>query len=239
MTTSRPARLLRYVFAGLLALIFVIATWAGMQWYWSLIGGCTVCVLVLGRRRMFRPGVTRTTDAVVCSYVPWFEGNVYVLNIVLPLMALAMIAAGYEPGNPAWFPFGGVILLLLTPLFTSSAYRMWRRSFLRITSSELRTRSAAPKDELAVIPRGAVETIAPKIVPNGVGGEWLQVEICYRTGDLSSDPAKTILLGLQLTVEPANLCRALMAWQEAAADDPDELMARIERILRGHATADV
>ena len=175
----------------------------------------------------------------MCSYVPWFEGNVYFLNIVLPLMALAMIVAGFDPGNPAWLPFGGAVLLLLTPLFTSSAYRMWRRSFLRITPMALSTQSATPHGQLAVIPRGAVETIAPKIVPNGVGGEWLQVEICYRTGDLSGQAIKTILLGLQLTVEPANLCRALIAWGDAAADEPDELMARIERILRGHAAADV
>jgi hypothetical protein len=48
-----------------------------------------------------------------------------------------------------------------------------------------------------------------------------------------------VLLGLRLTVQPINLLNALLAWKHGAADTPSELLDRVERILRGHSTADV
>ena len=225
-------RILRYTVGGVMCVIAVVAARAGVQWYWLVLLICGAFLVIVGKRRIFHAGVTRTEAEVICRYVPWFEGNVYYLNFALPVTGVATAAAGFAPGNPAWLRFGGIILIVLTPLFTSSAYRMRRRSFLRITSSELSTQSATPKDELAVIPRSAVESISPKIVSNGVGGEWLQVEICYRTDDLSNESKKTVLLGLQLTVEPINLLNALVAWRDATTDS-DQLLDRVEGLLRG------
>jgi hypothetical protein len=179
--------------------------------------------------------LVRASDEVVVRYLPWLEGNAYLLNVALPLIGLASIVASGAAHNPPWLRFVGVILIALTPLFTWSAVRMWRRSFLHITPSALTSQSSAPKDELIVLSREHVESISPKVVPNGVGGEWLQVEIAYTTAD--SNATQTLLLGLQLTVEPANLLNALVAWREAADDDPEELLDRVEALLRGRSMA--
>jgi hypothetical protein len=244
---GRWGRVLRYAFAGFFCLVTVAETRAGLPWYWSLIGVCTVFFIILGRRRIFRAGVTRTSDEIVCRYLPWYEGNAYFLNVLLPLMGVASLGAGFAPGNPAWFRFGGFIggfiLLGLTPLFTSSAVRMWRLNFLRITPSALTVRLVArlvaPKDKPTEIRRERVESITSKIVTNGAGGESLQVEIAYHTTDLSTDATKTVLLGLQLSVPPINLLHALVAWKDATHYDPSELLDRIEGILRGRSTAGV
>ena len=221
------------MFAGILALVMVIATHAGMQWYWSLIGVCTVCVLVVGRRRIFRPGVKRTADTVVCRYVPWFEGNVYVLNVVLPLMGLGMIIAGVEPGNPAWLPFGGIILLCLTPLFILAALRMWRRCTLVISASTLTVRSVDSKNDVTEIPREYIQAITPKMIRNSVNGvPALQVEISYCATGPSCEVARTVLLGLQLTVQPKDLLNALTAWK-AASSNSCGLLDRVDRLLLG------
>jgi hypothetical protein len=231
---------LRYAIGGAVCLLTVVAALAGLQWYWSVVVFCTGFVLTLGRRRIFRPGISRTADEIVCRYIPWYEGDAYALNVALPLMAVAAIAAGYAPGNPAWLRYVGIMLLVLTPLFTSSAFRMWRLSFLHITPSALTVRLATPrKDGPTEIPRERIESITPKIVPNGVSGESLQVEIAYHTTDSSSDTAKTVMLGLQLSVQPTNLARALIAWKDGTHDDPSELLDRIDRILRGRSRAGV
>lgn len=237
-TSARWGRLLRYTFGGTLCLLTVVAARAGLQWYLSVVVLCGAILIVLGRRRIFRAGVTRTYDEIMCHYVPWYEGNAYFLNVLLPLMGVAMIAASNDSGNPAWLRFGGIILLVLTPLFVFSAVRMWRRCLLRISPSVLTVRLAGPKDELTEIQRECVVSIEPKIVPNGVSGQSLQVAITYRATDLSSD-AKTLLLGLQLSVQPINLLNALVAWKDGAHENPSELLNRVEAILRGHSTVGV
>ena len=101
-------------------------------------------------------------------------------------------------------------------------------------------RLAAPKDESIEITRERVQSITPRMIPNAVNGTRSpQVEIAYRAVDLSGDTTKTVLLGLQLTVQPANLLNALVAWKEATLDDPTELLDRIERILLGRSMAGV
>lgn len=235
-TSGKWGRILRYAFGGAMCLMAVVAMSVGVQWYLSLIAFCTALIFILGRRRIFRPGVNRSEDEIACRYIPWYEGNAYVLNVVVPALGVASVGAGLTPGNPAWLRFTGVMLLVLTPLFVFSAVRMWRRCLLRITPSALTVRLAAPKDELTDIRRDCVLSIEPKIVPNGVSGQSLQVEIAYRAADLTS---KTVLLGLQLTVQPINLLNALLAWKDGAFDPPSELLDRVERILRGHSTADV
>lgn len=237
---GRWGRALRYSFAVGLCLLTVVAARAGLPWYWSVAVLCGALVIILGRRRIFRPAVTRTPNEIVCRYVPWCEGNAYVLNVLLPLLGVASIAAGSAPGNPAWLRITGIVLLALTPLFTYSAVRMWRRCLLGITPSALAVRLAGPKDELTEIPRTRVNSITPKMVPNAVSGaQSLQVEIAYLPADLSSDTPKTVVLGLQLSIQPNNLHDALVAWKDSANETPSALLDRIERILRGREMAGV
>jgi hypothetical protein len=236
-TKARWGRLLRYAFAGFLSLVTIVASRAGAPWYLSLIAVCVVSIIIVGRRRIFRPGITRTNSEIVCRYIPWYEGNAYFLNVALPLMGMASLGAGFAPGNPPWLRFTGFLLLGLTPLFTFAAARMWRRCFLRISPSALTVRLA--DSEATEIPRARIESIAPKIVPNGVSGESLQVEIAYHAPDSSSDTPKTILLGLQLSIQPINLLNALATWNDATHDDPRELLDLIEQILRGRSMAGV
>jgi hypothetical protein len=227
------AQALRYAFGTAMCLLTVVAILVGVHWYWAVVGLCTGVTMILGRRRIFRPGGTRTANLITCRYIPWYEGNAYFLNVGLPLIAIAAVAAGYAPGNPPWLRFVGILLLVLTPLMTYAAVRMWRRCVLRITPSALTVRLATPGDTGTEIQREAVESIEPKTVPNGVSSESLQVEIAYRTADSSGHAVKTILLGTTLTVKPNNLVDALVAWKDGAHDDPKELLDRIERILRG------
>jgi hypothetical protein len=201
---------------------------------------CVAFLIILGRRRIFRAGVSRTADEVVCRYIPWYEGNAYFLNLALPLIGVAMVAAGYAPGNPKWLPYGGYILLCLMPLIVFSVVSMWRRCYLRIAPSALAIRLAGPKDQGTEISRELVESITPKMIPNSVNGlPSLQVEIAYHSEDSSSDAPKTVLLGLQLTVQPANLLNALLAWKQRTDDVPSELLDRVERLLKGDSVPTV
>jgi hypothetical protein len=152
-------------------------------------------------------------------------------------MGIASFAAGYAPGNPAWLRFTGILLLGVTPLMVFAGVRMWRRCLLGITPSMLTVRLAVLGSELTEIRREHIQSIEPKMVPNAVSGKSLQVAIAYRPADLST-PIKTVLLGLQLSVQPVNLLDALVAWKAAAHDESGELLDRIERILRGRSTAD-
>ena len=231
-TQNRWEQPLRYCAGGLLCLLAIAGLISGGRWFWSLISLCAAYLIVLGRRRIFRPGITRAADEIVCRYLPWYEGNAIFGCVLLPLMGVAAVAAGYTPGNPSWLRFVGGVLLLVTPLSVYSVVSMWRRCILVISESALMVRLAGPKDELTTIPRRSILSISPKMVPNGVSGESLQVKIDYASQDSTGDSAKTVLLGLQLTVRPVDLPNALSTWNEGASD-PSELMDRVERILRG------
>ena len=234
-------RVLRYAFGAALFLLSAVTLRVGAQWYLSLSVFCAASIIVVGRRRIFRAGITRPAAEIVCRYVPWYEGNAYVLIVALPLMAVAFIAAGFSPGYPVWLRYGGYFLLGVIPLIVFSLASIWRKNILRITPSSLFVRfAAAPKDGLMEIRRELIQSITPKMIANSVNGiKSLQVEIAYRPVDFSGDTPKTVLLGLYLSVQPINLLNALMAWKDGATADPSELLDRIERILRGQSTADV
>lgn len=235
-TGVRWPTILRYIVGAALLIVTAVATAAGAHWYLTLIGFCSALIFILGKRRIFRPGVYRADDAIVCRYVPWYEGNAYVLGVLLPVLGVSSVGAGLRPGNPMWLRFGGIALLVLTPVFIFSAMRMWRRCILTISPSALTVRLAAPKHNMTEIRRELVQSIEPRIVPNGVSGQSPQVAITYQATDMS---IKRLLLGLQLSVQPDNLLRALAAWKDGAPDDPSELLDRIEQILRGRSTAGV
>lgn len=233
-TGSRWWRILRYAFGGALCLLAVLNLAVGTAWYVSVVVLVVGLLIMLGRRRIFRAGVERTDGGLVCRYVPWYEGNVYLLNAGLPIMAVTMIVAGFTPGNPVWLRFSGVILLLFIPLFLDSAVRMWRKSALLISPSVLTVPMPAPKFQPVEIPRDRVVAITPKMVSAVSGAKVLHVEITYGAADLGGDSG-SVLLGPQLTIEPHNLLDALVAWNDDPGDDPDELMGRIEHILVGRS----
>ncbi|WP_237752465.1 hypothetical protein [Mycolicibacterium aromaticivorans] len=216
----------------------VLAFLKGLAWYWAVICVCGASFGVVGRRRIMRAGVTRTPEEIVCRYVPWYEASAYLLNFALPLMGIAGIYAGYVPGNPVWLRFVGILLLLATLLMIYATFRMWHRCSLRFTPSTLTIRVADPKIRPGELTRDQVEAITPKWIANSVSGaKALQVEIAYRHGDSTTDAPETVMLGLQLTVEPINLYGALVAWHDGAGADPTQLLDRIEEILRGRSTA--
>ena len=236
---SRWRRVLRYTFGGALCLLAGINVLIGSAWYLGLGIAATGAIILVGQRRIFRAGVTRSADEIVCRYIPWYEGNAYGALVLIPLMGVASLAAGYAPGNPAWLRVTGIIILGVTPLTMYGIVRMWRRCLLSITPSMLTVRLAERGSELTEIRRELVESIEPKLVPQPVSGKWLQVAITYRPLDVGGETTKTVLLGLRLTVQPINLLNALVAWEDGAYDNPSELLDRVERVLRGHSMAGV
>jgi len=234
---NRRRRLLRYAFGGAMLLLAGIGVLIGAPWYLSLIVAVAASGIIIGRRRIFRSGVSRSGDEIVCRYVPWYEGNAYGAVVLIPLMGVAMVGAGDAPGYPVWLRFGGIILLVLTSLTLDGTIRMWRRSLLRITPSALTVRLAERGSKLTDIRREQIASIQPKTVLLAYS-EALQVAIAYQAADLGSG-TKTVLLGLQLTVQPVDLLHALVAWKDGADENPSELLDRVEQLLRGRSTAGV
>lgn len=115
---------------------------------------------------------------------------------------------------------------------------MWLRSLLCFSPSILTVRLAERGSQLTEIRREQVQSIEPKLVPLPPRAQSLQVAITYRSVD-AGGATKTVLLGLRLTVQPADLFKALVAWKDGAHDNPSKLLDRIERILRGQPTAGV
>ncbi|ORA76115.1 hypothetical protein BST28_21235 [Mycolicibacter kumamotonensis] len=231
---GRWGRVIRYSFGGFLLLLALADAQVGFPWYGTLGIVCAALLILVGQRRILRPGVHRTADEVICRYVPWFEGNAYMAIAIIPLMGVAMTAAGRNPDYPAWFRIGGIILLSVMPLALFSVLRMWRRCPLCFSPTALTLRSSTPGSKLTEIRREHIESITPKMLRNPVNGHSLQTEITYHTPD--SNSTDTVTLGLHLTVQPRNLADALLAWKDATDEDPNNLLDRIEGILRGIPT---
>lgn len=237
-TSGRGRRWLRSAASAALCLAAVWAVSRGLHWYWATFIVSLAFVIAIGRRSIFRIGVSRTPYDIVCRYIPWYEGSAYFLLAGLPLIAVAMISASYDPPNPVWLRFGGIILLVLMPVVVYSYVTIWRRSSLQISPSALTVRLAASKDGPVDIPREHVRSITPKLVPNSVSGaKALQVEISYDPSNPNC-ASSSVLLGLQLTVQPNNLLDALLVWRAAVEADPRDLMDRVEHILRYGTTPD-
>jgi hypothetical protein len=233
--TGHWRRVLRYGFAGALCLLAGLNVAFGTAWYLCLGIAVTGGIIMVGQRRIWRPGVSQSGGEIICRYIPWYEGNAYATIVLIPLLGVASLGAGFAPTNPAWLRLVGVILLGAGPLAVYGVVRMWRRCFLCVSSSALTARLA--KGETTEIRRARVKSITPKMVPNGVSGASPQVEITYHATDSNRGAAKTMLLGTQLTVQPINLLNALIAWRDDTQDDPHEFLDRVERILRGCSMA--
>lgn len=232
----RRRRVLRYFVGGASCLLAVIGLLVGASWFLAVGMAVTGGIILIGQRRIFRAAVSRTGNTVVCRYLPWYEGSAYSTTLLLPLMGIASVGLGFEPGNPAWLRFTGFLLLGVTPLTVWGVVRMWRRCLLCITPSALTVRLVDRGSELTEIRRELVESIELRLIAQA-RLQSLQVAITYRPMEVGSDTTKTVLLGLRLTVQPVNLFNALAAWNNGAHDNPSELLDRIERILRGQSMA--
>ncbi|BBZ57231.1 hypothetical protein MPHO_42230 [Mycolicibacterium phocaicum] len=233
MARNRASQVFRCGIGAAACVLAGVVTLVKADWYLGLGIAAVGGVILLGGRRIFRPAVSRSGDKVVCRYVPWYEGNAYIVNVLTPLMAIAMVGVGSGPGSPSWLRLGGIFLLALTPILWYFLVRTWRRSFLCITPSMLTVSSAVFGSKPIAIQRDFVQSLGSKVVPNSVRGQSLQVEIAYQAGDLSRDVTNTLLLGASLTVEPIDLVNGLVLWRDGAPDSDTGLMDRVADSLRG------
>jgi hypothetical protein len=227
-----------------------LAVAQGKPWYSALLGFTLGLALLVGFGRLFRAGVSTVATEVVCRFTPWFEGNFYLVCVLLPLIGVATVAmanadVSVRGLSPGFLRFFGIVFLSATPLAVWGVARQWRRCQLRIGRSVLTVGVIKPGPTPILIPREDVEAITTEIVTPGtqVTFKVPQIAIVYRSAD-SGSPLKTIEIGpnvanaresgLQLSVKPDNLARALTVWKDGSSDDP-ELLDRVEAMLRGDA----
>ncbi|MEI7862924.1 MAG: hypothetical protein WCJ21_09855 [Planctomycetota bacterium] len=244
---SNALTLFRYVLAATVIAGGVSYAVDGQRWYWVLGPVVVGLALLLGFGRLFGVGITRTPNDVVCRYVPWFEGNSFFTIVLLPLLGLAFVAMAnggesLRRLSPGVMRFLGVALLSLGLLFLWAALRQWRRCRLDIGRSALTVGVIKPGSTPIVIRRGEVEAISTHAVTPGNQTilKATQVAIAFR-GTSPGTATETIQIGpmrdseeagLQLSVKPENLARALVDWKDGSADDP-KLLDRVEALLRG------
>lgn len=241
MADARPKRrwgfVILYLLGAAACSLGVYAAFNGGAWHESLILFCAGLIIMHGPRRLiFRAGVQRSRDEIVCRYRPLYEGLTYMWGIVMPAFGIAGVAAGFAPGSPVWWRFGGIFILLLCPLGVFGIARMGRRGLLCVTPSTLKIRGSAYVGEGSVITeihRDQVQAINPARDPRW---NWLQVELVYRDANMV-DTTKTVKLGPRVSVQPVALLNGLTVWKDGADDDPGELLDRIERIFRRRSTA--
>lgn len=248
MTRRRLPTLLRITLAVVVLAGTVVAVAQGQRWYAIVQGLALGLGLLIGFGRLFRAGVSRTATEVVCRFVPWFEGNFYLMCVFLPLIGVAAVAmanAGdsFRSLGPGLTRFFGIAFLLVTPLVVWGVARQWKRCRLGIGRSALTIGVVKPGPTPIQITREDVEDITTEIVTPGTQSviKVPQVSIVYRSADPGA-PVKTIQIGpniansresgLQLSVEPDKLARGLTAWKDGRADDT-ELLGRVEAILQG------
>jgi hypothetical protein len=227
----------------IMVVLGVVAAANGWGWFFLLFGLSLGLIFMFGfpQSRVLKAGISRTPE-IVCRYVPWFQGNFYVL-VALPLLAISGTGLGLTTGWDAENIVGaiaGIVLLALAVSGFRSQARLWRRCRLRIGQSELAIEVIKAGAAPIVIPREAVQAINTKIVDDGGidGSPTRYVALVYGGG---GGQPETIHIGRQkaesgllLSVKPQNLERALAAWKNGGSDDP-ELLDRVEAILRGRS----
>lgn len=217
---------------------------------WVGLGAAGLLVILgsftfIGNRRILPVGVTRDGNTIVCRYIPWYELNVYTMFVLIPLIGLSALAAASVPGKPMFLWFCGVVILGIVLLAGYFVAQLWRWSLLTFTPSSVTVRLPRRGSELTEIPRSRLLSITDANAEDGaaVAPQMVaQVALTYQPADQSSDTA-TVLIGppagktaLQVSVHPANVYTALLAWKNADPTDP-RLMDRIESILRSRKPA--
>ncbi|WP_459968881.1 hypothetical protein [Mycobacterium sp. MUNTM1] len=230
--------MLPYLIGAAVSLLGVFGALKGVEWYWSLSVFCGGPLFILGsRRRIFSVGVQRAGDEIICRYRPLSEGLTYQWAIVMPLIGAALVGAGFAPGNPGLWRFGGILILLLCPLMIFGFVRMGRRALVCVNASTLKVRGSSYAGEGAAITeirRNLVQSIEPKRVKR-----WLQVEIVYQM-DSANGEIKSVGLGPpgpQVSVEISSLLKALTIWKNGDDCPSTELMDQVEQALRNRSMA--
>lgn len=233
--TSKPKGPLfpRIVGIGMLVLAGVDAL-IGSDWYVSLgLAACGVLVLLWLGRPVFRSAVYRSgAQEVVCRYVPWYQANAIATSVALPLIGIAMIAAGSAAVGPAWLRYGGYFILALGAAFALLSVFMGLTNQLRFTPSVLALRIGRNFE----VSRESFVSIKPRALTGSAAWEGVaHFDLVYAPADGGSNRA-VMVMDRQFSVETANLAAALQAWKDGDANDPG-LIDRIERILRGQSPA--
>jgi hypothetical protein len=227
----------------IMVVLGVVAAANGWSWFFLLFGLSLGLIFMFGfpQSRVLKAGISRTPE-IVCRYVPWFQGDFYVLVALLLLVISATglgLTTGWDAENIVGAIVGIGLLALAVSGFRSQA-RLWRRCRLRIGQSELAIEVIKAGAAPIVIPREAVQAINTKIVDSGGidGSKTRYVALVYGGG---GGQPETIHIGrhiaesgLLLSVKPQNLERALAAWKNGESDHP-ELLDRVEAILRGRS----
>jgi hypothetical protein len=116
-----------------LALFFGALAPATHDWYSPLgLGIAGAGMYVAASRRLYRPALTRTAEAITCRYNPWRDGTFYMMLTVLPACGFAAIH-----NDTALVRLAGIAMLVLAPM--APLYSLWqaRRCLLRITPDTL------------------------------------------------------------------------------------------------------
>ena len=236
-TAEKRARpVFTYVVVVGMLLLGAYGAMRGMQW--SLILGL-LAIGVMGLIRLGRPiyrtaVYRRSTEEILCRYIPWYQATPLAASVLFPLIGIAAIAQGSEPDSPPWLLYAGYFVLILGIVFALSALLAWMANRLVITPSALSLKIIFRGQQQ--IPRENVQAITPSMGSNAAtGAPRLHVALTYKPAAGQGDSTVTVgLLEGQFTVDPANLAAGLQAWKDGDPDDPG-LMDRVEAILRGQA----
>lgn len=230
---------LRYVLSAALCSWTVWLALTGFSWYGCVIVFCGAVMIGYGPRRViFRVGVERSGDQIICRYVPLYEGYTYFGGVLVPLFGVATVAAGNASHN-VLFWCAGILLLCVSALTVAGSLFMGRRNFLCVTPSALRLRAFV----IGVGSRARAPTEIRRDLIHGVELKWNpdtfgpQVEIAHdvvHDGAGSGGTTRTVIRNRQLSVRPENLLHALTFWKEGADLDPGDRMDQVERLLRKH-----
>ena len=209
----------------------------GMQWSLSLaLAAIGIMVLIGLGKRLYRAAVYRTgAQEIICRFIPWYQAAHLAGCVLFPIIGIAFIAQGFQPGSPFWLRYGGYLIFVLGIVFALSALLAWIANRLVITPSSLSLKIVFRPEQH--ISRGNVRAITPRMGRNSAtGAPRLHVEFTYTPADGKGESTVTVgMLEGQFTVDPANLGAGLQAWKDGDPADP-ALMDRVEAILRGTAS---
>ncbi len=153
------------------------------------------------------------------------------MSLVVPIIGIALIAAGRAPDTPAWVRYAGYISLLIGMGFALIAV-VQSTNRLNFTRSTLNIRIGRRFE----ISRERFVSIKAKALTSASRGKATpHYDLVYAPPDGGSNRIMAAV-DMQFSVEPENLATALQTWKDSDPKDP-ELMDRLESVLRGQSAA--
>lgn len=236
------SRIFHYALGGVLLFPAAVTALVVRDWLLGLFGVLIGLFIMFGRPRVYRPAITRNSDAIVCRYVPWYETGPYIGVVFVPLLGIFGIALASRPDFSSMIGVLGVLLLAFTPFVLRKFLRGQRRCLLQITPTNLSVPLPRQLYAMAEIPRGLIQSITPTSETVGFGSTTLLItEIAFSPDSSGTQPDQSVRVGpapatdtVWLTVEPSNLLAALKVWKQANPDDP-AVLDRIEAALRSNS----